>query len=177
MRRGTIVVLLAAAVLFCPVLEAKDEGFYLGVGLGLSSLEQNVSLTEGGRVKIDDTDYAYKLFGGYQLSPLLAVEGGLRNLGTLSSGRVKTDFNGIDAFAVAGVPLGPVRLFGKLGGIYGQSDTRIKGGVKFSNDGFDLGAGAGLEFELGSFGLRGEAEYFDALDGVWMYSVGATFTF
>ena len=55
------------------------------------------------------------------------------------------------------------RLFGKLGGIYGQSDTRIKGGIKYSNDGFDLGAGAGLEFELGSFGLRVEAEYFDAL--------------
>ena len=177
MRSGNLLVLLAAVLLFCPTLEAKDEGFYLGAGLGLSSLEQSVSITGSGKVKFDDDDYAYKFFGGYQLSPWLAVEGGFRDMGTLSSGRVKTDLSGIDAFAIAGFPLGPVRLFGKLGGIYGQSDTRIKGGVKFSNDGFDLGAGAGLEFELGSFGLRGEAEYFDALDGVWMYSVGATFTF
>ena len=174
--RNRVVAVLAVLV-FCPALEAKDEGFYLGAGLGLSSLEQSVSLTDEGKVKIDDNDYAYKLFAGYQLSPWLAVEGGLRDMGTLSSGRVKTDLGGIDAFAIAGFPLGPVRLFGKLGGIYAQSDTRIKGGVKYSNDGFDLGAGAGLEFELGSFGLRGEAEYFDALNGVWMYSVGATFTF
>ena len=177
MKLRNLIVWLAPTLLFCPVAEAKDEGFYLGAGLGLSSLEQSVRLTESGKVKIDDNDYAYKMFGGYQLSPWLAVEGGFRDMGTLSSGRVKTDLSGIDAFAVAGFPLGPVRLFGKLGGIYAQSDTRIRGGVKFSDDGFDLGAGAGLEFELGSFGLRGEAEYFDALDGVWMYSVGATFTF
>lgn len=177
MKTGVSIVLLAVVMLICPVLEAKDEGFYLGAGLGLTSLDYSVRLTDDGKVEIDDTDYGYKLFGGYQLSPWLAVEGGFREMGTLSSGRVKTELSGIDAFAVAGFPLGPLRLFGKLGGIYGQSDTRIKGGIKYSNDGFDLGAGAGLEFELGSFGLRGEAEYFDALDGVWMYSVGATFTF
>ena len=121
MKLRNLIVWLAPALLCCPVAEAKDEGFYLGAGLGLSSLEQSVRLTESGKVTIDDNDYAYKLFGGYQLSPWLAVEGGFRDMGTLSSGRVKTDLSGIDAFAVAGFPLGPVRLFGKLGGIYAHS--------------------------------------------------------
>ena len=53
---------------------------------------------------------------------------------------VKTGVDGFDAFAVAGFPLGPIRLFGKLGGIYAQSSTRIRSGVRFSSSGFDIAA-------------------------------------
>jgi len=49
--------------------------------------------------------------------------------------------------------------------------------VDLDDDGFDFSAGAGVEIELGSFGIRGEVEYLDVLDETWLYSVGATFTF
>ena len=177
MRQIISIAILAALLALCPPAEAKDEGFYLGGSLGWTSLEQSVAITGVGKVQVDDNGYGYKIFGGYQLSPWLAVEGGFRDLGELSSGRVKTELDGFDAFAVAGFPLGPIRLFGKLGGIYAKSNTRIKNGVRYSNSGLEIGAGAGLEFELGSLALRGEIEYFGALDETWMYSAGATFTF
>lgn len=169
---GAIYILLS-----CQVAEAKDEGFYLGGSLGLSTVQQNGADPEWGYFELDDSDYAYKIFGGYQMSPIFAFEGSYRNLGKPSSNNVKTELKGLDAFALAGFPLGPVRIFGKLGGIYWDADTRIDGEKAGGRDGFDFGAGAGVEFELGSLGLRGEVEYFDVLSDTWMYSVGATFTF
>ena len=156
---------------------AKDEGFYIGASIGSATVEQSGFHPEVGDFEIDDDDYASKLFGGYQLSPILAGEGSYRDLGTTSSDAVRTSLDGFDAFAVAGLPLGPVRVFGKLGSIYWQSDTRFDGGATRSDDGFALAAGGGVDLELGSVAVRGEVEWLDVLDGSWMYSVGLTLTF
>lgn len=164
-------------LLSCQAANAKDEGFYIGGSLGLTTVQQNGTDPELGYFDIDDSDYGYKVFGGYQFSPVFAVEGGYRDLGKPSSGSASTDLQGIDVFGLAGFPLGPVRIFGKLGGIYWDADTRIEGEPAGGKDGFDFGAGAGVDFELGSLGLRGEIEYFDVLSDTWMYSIGATFTF
>lgn len=172
------VLAIAATLLFSSAAAAKDEGFYIGASVGLAAVEQNSSGFVPGDFDIDDSDYAYKLFGGYQYSPIFAVEGGYRDLGKPSSGDASTQADAFDAAAVAGVSFGPLRVFGKLGGLYWDSTTRIKGtGLSRSDDGFGLAAGAGLEFELGSMGIRGEVEYLDVLDGTWMYSIGGTFTF
>jgi hypothetical protein len=156
---------------------AKDEGFYVGASIGAATIEQSGSQPDLGDFEIDDSDYAHKLFGGYQFSPLFAVEGSYRDLGKPSSKTATTALDGFDAFAVAGLPLGPLRVFGKLGGIYWQSTTRFDGGAKKSSDGFAFAAGAGVELEIGSLGLRGEVERLDVLDGAWMYSIGLSLTF
>jgi len=145
---------------------AKDSGWYIGGSIGSATLEVD-------SVDFDENDFAWKAFGGYQFGSLLAIEGGYVDFGTPSDGPLKIDPYGLDAFAVLGLPLGPVRVFGKLGGVYWDVDTSNGG----SDDSTDLAAGVGLEIELASFGVRGEVEYFDALDGIYMVSIGATYTF
>jgi hypothetical protein len=177
MRFSYFILVLVFVLLSCQAVQAKDEGFYIGGSLGLATVQQSGTDPEWGYFEIDDSDTAYKIFGGYQFSPIFALEGGYRNLGKPSSSAAKTELQGLDVFGIAGVPLGPVRIFGKLGGIYWDANTRIDGEKAGGKDGFDFGAGAGVEFELGSLGLRGEVEYFDVLSDTWMYSIGATFTF
>ena len=118
------------------------------------------------------------MFGGYQFNPLFALEGGYRDLGEASSRSAAAQVEGFDVFAVAGIPAGPLRVFGKLGAIYRDTSTRIFDSHRgLNDDGLGLAAGAGLEFELGSLALRGEIEYLDVLEETWMYTVGGTFTF
>ncbi len=166
---------VTTALVTAPAL-AKDEGFYLGASVGSANVQQNGSDPDLGDFKFDESDFAWKIFAGYQFGPILAIEGGYRDFGSPDTTGLSVDPYGIDVYGVAGVPLGPVRLFGKLGGIYWNADTRVDG-MKDSDDGFEVAAGVGLEFELGSFAIRGEVEYMDIFDDTWMYTIGATYTF
>lgn len=177
MRKRVTLALMVFMLMCAAQAQAKDEGFYIGGSLGAVTVQQSGTDPEWGYFEIDDSDYAYKIFAGYQFTPIFALEGSFRDLGQTSSNTAKTDLQGLDVFGVAGIPLGPVRVFGKLGGIYWDADTLIYGENRDGKDGFDFGAGVGVEFELGSLGLRGEVEYFDLLSDAWMYSIGATFTF
>ncbi|MBY5921224.1 outer membrane beta-barrel protein [Ferrimonas balearica] len=174
MLRKTLTLSVLLALASAPAL-AKDEGFYVGASLGSASIQQK-GIDDIDFPEFDESDFAWKLFVGYQFGPVFAVEGSYRDLGSPTAGAAKVDPYGLDVFAVAGIPLGPIRGFGKLGGIYWDSDTKFEG-QKSSDDGFDLAAGVGLEFELGSFAIRGEVEYLDILDETWMYTIGATITF
>ena len=138
---------------------AKDSGFYVGGSIGSG----NVNIDD---INFDESDFAWKLYGGLTLGSWLGVEGGYVDF--------NSDTGGIDAFAMVGLPLGPVRIFGKLGGIYWDSD--LPGNVG-SDDGFDAALGVGLEFSLFSVAVRAEVEYFDALDDIYLATIGATWTF
>ncbi len=176
MLRKTLTLSVLLALASAPAL-AKDEGFYVGAALGGASIQQkNADFEDIDFPEFDESDFAWKIFAGYQFNPIFAVEGGYRDLGAPTAGTAKVDPYGLDLFAVGGIPLGPIRGFGKLGGIYWDSDTKYDG-LKSSDDGFDFAAGVGLEFELGSFAIRGEVEYLDILDETWMYTIGATITF
>ncbi|GIU09690.1 hypothetical protein TUM4261_18410 [Shewanella sp. c952] len=176
MKHITLLILSLMFTLVCTSVQAKDEGLYFGASVGSASIEQSGSDADLGDFDFNENDFAWKLFGGYQFSGLLAIEAGYVDLGSPSDSRASVDPYGLDVFAVAGIPLGPVRVFGKLGGIYWDADLEYIG-KNISNDGLDLAAGIGLEFELGSIAVRGEVEYFDILDQTWMYTVGATITF
>jgi hypothetical protein len=156
---------------------AKETGLYLGASIGAATVQQSGSDPDLGDFEIDDDNFAWKIYGGYQFSGVFAIEGGYRDFGKPESNITKTDLTGLDVFGVAGLPLGPIRLFGKLGAVYWDGETSISGIKVADDDGFEFGAGAGLEFELWKLALRGEVEYFDILDDTWMYTVGATFTF
>ncbi|MGI9308900.1 MAG: outer membrane beta-barrel protein [Gammaproteobacteria bacterium] len=152
----------------------KDAGFYVGASVGSASVE----VSDSGAT-FDEDDFAWKIFGGYQLNGWLAVEGGYVDFGAPddSAQGIEVDPWGLDAFAVAGIPLGPVRLFGKLGAVYYNADVDISGFESFDEDGVEIAAGVGAEIELFSLGVRAEIEYFDIEDDILMYSLGATFTF
>lgn len=176
MKQISLLILSLVSVLICTSVQAKDEGLYFGASVGSASIEQSGSDYDFDDFKFDENDFAWKIYGGYQFSGVFALEAGYVDLGSPSDSLVSVDPYGLDVFAVAGIPVGPARIFGKLGGIYWDSDvTYIRENI--SDDGLDFAAGVGLEFELGSFAIRGEVEYFDILDQTWMYTVGATITF
>ena len=156
---------------------AKETGFYLGASIGGATVKQSGTDLDLDDFEIDDDDFAWKIFAGYQFNAIFAIEGGYRDFGKPESNLTKTDLNGLDVFALAGLPLGPIRLFGKLGGVYWEGETTISGIKVSDDDGFELGAGVGLDFELWKLAVRGEVEYFDVFDDTLMYTVGATFTF
>lgn len=153
---------------------AKDEGFYVGASVGAVTIEERVS--DIGDVSFDESDFAFKIYGGYQFSGFFALEGGYVDFGSPSGNGISVDAYGVDAFGVVGIPIGPIRGFAKGGAIAWDAKASAFG-FSESDDDIDLAAGVGLEFELFGLGLRGEVEYFDIADDVWMYTVGATFTF
>ena len=166
MRSFLVVSTVLFALCWAMPATAKDSGWYIGGSIGSAFIEEDSA-------SFDENDFAWKAFGGLQLSGLLAIEGGYVDFGAPSSGTLEVDPYGLDAFVVLGLPIGPIRAFGKLGGLYWDAD--VSGGN--NDDGTSLAAGLGLELELASFGVRGEVEYFDALVGIYMVSVGATYTF
>jgi len=163
---------------------AKDSGFFIGGSVGSGTVTAKGTIPGGGDFKFDESDFAWKIFGGYTFGSWLGIEGGYVDFGGgdgsfgTSGDTAKADVTGFDLFGVVGLPLGPVRIFGKLGGIYWDGDVKFSdGSPKESDDGFDIGGGLGLELSIASIAVRAEVEYFDALDDLYMLSIGATWTF
>jgi outer membrane immunogenic protein len=181
------VFLVAAAV---PV-SAIENGFYIGGSIGGSSLEVRDFDDDFGAFRFSDGDTAYKLFGGFRFLNFLAVEAGYVDLGDPADViasiegdelEVQIGVKGWDAFAVGLLPLGPVDLFAKVGVVSWDADIRAVLNEVTDSDsdsGTDAAYGIGVAIRLGGVALRAEGEQFDIADAedVYMFSVGATFTF
>lgn len=143
----------------------------------------------------------WKVFGGYQFAPNLAVEGAYVDFGDGEATGTIPVIPGINAvpnatslttsatgFGVSGVAIAPVtdevNVFGKMGilaweresvatvaGLGGSSITQ-----QADTDGVDLSLGAGAEYKINeNWGVRGEVEHYEGVNAN-MYSVGATFS-
>jgi hypothetical protein len=165
---------LVALMVSTPAL-AVGGGFYLGGSVGGATTE-----AKEGNIKFDDSDTAWKLFAGYHFLQFFAVEAAYRDLGsprdTVLGSDVEFSPTAFDIAGLAGVPLGPVYLFGKLGVVRWDSDISIDG-FKLSDDGTDVEAGVGLSVDVLKIQVRGEIEYINVADGVLMYTVGAAWRF
>jgi hypothetical protein len=161
---GMIIMLMSAPLM------AVESGFYLGGSLGGATTE-----FESGNFKFDENDVAWKVFGGYHFLQFFAVEGAYRNLGSPSNGIVKVEPSGFDVAGIAGLPLGPIYLFGKLGVIYWDAD--LSGLGSSSEDGTDYEVGIGASIDIWKIQLRAELEYFDIEEGAVMYTLGAAWRF
>jgi len=182
-----MVILVAAAV----PASAIENGFYIGGSIGGSSLEIRDFDDELGDLRFSEGDTAYKLFGGIRFLNFLAVEAGYVDLGDpkdivgLVEGdplEVQIGVKGWDAFAVGLLPLGPVDLFAKVGVVSWDADIRAALDDVTDHDsdsGTDAVYGLGVALRLGNVALRAEGEQFDIgdADDVYLFSVGATFTF
>ena len=180
-------ILVAAAV----PASAIENGFYIGGSIGGSSIEVRDFDDELGNLRFSDGDTAYKLFAGFRFLNFLAVEAGYVDLGNpadivgnVDGNPIEVEFGvqGWDAFAVGLLPIGPVDLSAKLGVVSWDADIRaVLGDVidEDSDSGTDAAYGLGLALRLGKVTLRVEGEQFDIgdADEVYMFSVGATFTF
>lgn len=176
MSRVTLPAFTALLVLlFASPAMAVDSGFYLGGSVGGATTQ----VSDDG-LDFDENDFAWKIYGGYHFLQFFAVEAAYRNLGSPSAdilgSKLEVEPSGFDVAALAGVPLGPVYLFGKISAISWDADAKFEGET-LSEDGTDVGAGVGLSLDVARIRLRGEIEYFDIEDGVLMYSVGGAWLF
>lgn len=175
MKRISLLALaLAATTLSTASWAGSDSGPYIGGSVGTSEISES---------GIDDSDSAYKIFGGYNFGVVpflnLAAEAAYVDLGEWEG-----DGNAFTVEAqtwtltgLVGFDMGPVGLFAKAGYASWESDLRSSLG-NASEDGNDTTWGLGAKLQLGSIAVRAEYEVFD-LDGtdIDFYSVGAAFTF
>jgi len=178
--------LLATALLLGVSHGAKaDSGPYIGGSIGSSTVQGDVPV-DTSFFQFDENDFAWKIFGGFNFDlPViqLGIEAGYTDLGgpttTILGESLGVEVNGWDAFGVAGIDLGPIGLFGKVGAITWDLNATIAGIQADSDDGTDPAYGLGARFSLGSFQIRAEYEYFDlgSTDDVYMLSAGFVYTF
>jgi len=129
-----------AAVCSTSVIAQDAPGWLMGGNVGATRADFkndaiNSSLAGRGftvnSTTTDNSDKGYKLFGGYQFTPNLAVEGGYFDLGRFSYGSATTPagtfsgstrVNGLNLDLVGTVPLSDrFSVFGRVGAAYAQS--------------------------------------------------------
>jgi outer membrane immunogenic protein len=174
--------LIAASAIALPSLAwaGDDTGLYFGGSVGQSAID--TSVRDIG-FNFDENATGYKLLLGYNfgLIPLidLAVEADYRDFGSFENGRgIETDVTSVDVYGLAGVNLGPLGLFAKVG--YADSDIDVvAANLKSTNSESSNTWGLGARVQLGSFAVRAEYEKFDVdnIDDLAMWSLGATVTF
>jgi hypothetical protein len=193
-KRLNLTALLGGALLTVAThsATAADTGFYLGGSLGMSFVEVDGDLAIGDRIEdfdIDDDDFAWKAFVGFQFLPWLGVEGGYVDFGDVQGatpgGVITTELDGWNIFAVGTLPVGPIDVFAKIGMIWWNVDIDFADRLtdlddtSISNDGSDLAYGVGAAFNFDRFSVRAELELFDVdgVDDAYMLSVGAVLRF
>lgn len=182
---------MAAALMLVSVSAHADGGFYVGGSVGGATIEADFDTTDFPELpsSIDEDDTAFKLFLGYKLDlPVidLGVEGGYVNLGEpeiqidtiLGPQDIGLETTGLNVWGTAGMEVGPLDVFAKLGYISWDVEAGIDGFDSVSDDGTDMGYGLGVSFELLSIQIRGEYEVYDIDDAdIEMLSVGIAFRF
>jgi hypothetical protein len=156
---------------------AADNGIYLGASLGQANVEAD---TIQGLPKIDDEDTGFKFIAGIRPLDWFAVEASYVNFGEVKNGPLSVEADGISAFGVFFVPVGPVDLFAKGGLITFENEVKFEDvGTLTREDGTDLAYGVGVQFRLLSLGVRAEYEIFDIddVEDANFLSIGVTYTF
>jgi hypothetical protein len=155
---------------------AADDGIYLGASLG----QANIDIDAINAAPIDGDATGFKFIAGLRPLDWFAVEASYVNFGEVEQGRLATESDGISAFGVFFLPVGPVDLFAKGGLISFTTDIDVDGiGNVYREEGTDLAYGVGVQFRLLSLGIRAEYEKFDIddVDDANMLSIGVTYTF
>jgi hypothetical protein len=191
MMRRCVVLIAALCLLAAGPAEAKKNGFYLGASVGASTVSvADFDDDDLGDIEFSDSGTGYKIFAGYRFLTFLAVEGSYVDLGSRTDvldsavGEIDAEIavTGWDLFAVGVLPIGPVDLFAKVGGVRWDADLKASLGDESdreSDSGTDMAYGVGVGFRLWRLALRGEFEMFDieGAEDVYMVSLGAAFVF
>jgi len=131
--------LIAATLVTGGVGAARADGLYVGGSLGKPNYSSSINGISG-----DGSGTGIKLYGGYQITPNFAVEGGFFDLGHIddANGRVKT--KGVYADAVGSYVFAP--QWSVLGSA-GLADGRFKTAAG-DDSSPALKLGAGVEYAL-----------------------------
>ena len=189
MKSAIVAALLA--LLACSA-RAQNNNWYVGGSFGQSMVEfdedglaaslRAEGFTGNTGFQSDETDDAFKFFGGYRVNRYLAVEASYLNLGEVSSKTMATGIagpretifkvkwkNGYSVAAVGTLPLGErFALMGRAGLYYANitSSVQIQAFGSGASSDKDTGPtlGAGVSFEINkTVGIRAEYERFFAV--------------
>jgi len=140
--------------------------------------------------KCDDSDSAYKLFGGFRFGKFVALEAFYTDLGKISATTTTVEAEAEEhTFGAAVVGILPVSknfdLFAKLGVHRWDADGKGTGQNQFAtvrvnvdDSGTDIMGGLGMSYSFtDSFAIRAEWENYEAGDNYDMFSAGITFGF
>ncbi len=153
-----------------------NKGYYLGGAIGQSEATTYCNGASG----CEDSDSAWKIFGGYKILDKVSIEGTYLNLGDIRKDGQNSD---VSAFAAYGVGTLPVTerfdAFAKIGGAYWKSEN-----TDGSQSGFGLAYGVGAKMTLNeTTKIRAEWEKVTDVDtsgtedsDINMLSIGVEFT-
>ena len=167
-----------------PVMSAHaDSGIYVGAGIGESNMQDSAAT---GGVAFDESATASKAFVGYYFDfiPLVkfAAEVGYRDLGkptsTVAGVPVEYQASGFDYGVLAGLGLGPIDLFARVGGMNYDLKKTV-GGVSTDYTGNAPVYGVGVWFTVFGVGVRAEYDMIDIkqLDSAEMMTISAFYKF
>jgi opacity protein-like surface antigen len=178
MRHLMIITIMLLAS-FTAISTAQD--WYIGAGIGNAFIGTEVEDAQNQLKTLDENSTGYKFFAGLTTPTFLGVEGGYRNLGTVTvsdlSFESKTtgwDVYGMGRFQVLAI----VDLFAKAGMFFWKTEDKFVENI-FSKTGSDFAWGLGAGVHLGPVGVRLEWENFQVADPVTlsMLSLSATYGF
>ncbi len=159
--KNTLRIALGTALLWSAASQAE---IFIGAGIGQSDIDDSAH-----GVSLDETDNAWKFYGGMMVTENFGFEAGWTDLGDASSGAVDTE---TEAFYAAGVAALPIienfSIYGKVGIAFWDQDIDTT-----SYDGEDMMYGVGAKYVFADqFHARLEWEQFNADLDASVISVG-----
>ena len=172
---------------------AQETGLYAGGSIGLAQFKDICEVVSPG-VTCDDTDTAWRAFGGYQFNRHFALELGFANLGAATGSGAVGSFSveAKEAWDLTGVISMPLatRLSALLRIGAHRTRTTIDeqgpgfGAIHEAKTGSSFSFGLGAEYSLGKLGVRAEWQRYDNIDSgqrgetdVDVFNVGLLFRF
>ena len=153
-----------------------SKGYYLGGAIGQSE----ASTYCNGASACEDSDSAWKVFGGYQLMDKVSIEGAYLNLGDIRKSGQNSDVSAFTAYGVGTLPVTEkFDAFAKIGGAYWKSEN-----TDGNQNGFGLAYGVGAKMVLNeTTKIRAEWEKITDVEtsntegtDINMLSIGVEFT-
>ena len=166
------VVMPAAAVPAARAARADDTGWFAGVGLGYSkNQDYDCNACGDPRTSLDDSGFAYKIFGGYRLHRNFALSVGYLDLADTKAASVGgsgewNDRLKVDGFYAAAHGILPVTdkidVFATLGALHWNQKVAFSS-VPFTDsgsfNGTDLMYGLGASYALNKPGAKLQLEW------------------
>lgn len=198
--KKTLLTSAISAALLCGSMTAAAGEFYVGAGIGTSSIDVTASDFDGGSFtsdSFDDSDSTFRIFAGYNLNDSIAIEAGYTDLGSYSlagsfdgsdpdlpAGPTSATFDvtGWEFSAVGSLPLTEqISLLGRLGFIMWDTDvdvTTTDGSGSDSDDGTNILYGVGGAYSF-TDNLDARLEYtrYDADDNIDVFSASLVMKF
>jgi OmpA-OmpF porin, OOP family len=163
MKMVAVTGLIAIAAALPMQAVAQADSTYLGVGAGKSRLKGGCDAVGGAGVVCDDSDTAFRFFGGYQFTRHVAAEVAYANLGSVrassGAGSASSKASALELSGIGLLPLGDFAVLGRFGGF--QGETRNNGLVSGTKTVISLTYGLGVQYHFTPrLGIRGEWQRF-----------------